>query len=439
MRVVSGSDVSASLFDRARAVSPGGVNSPVRAFKAVGGTPRFMSSASGSWLTDADGNRYVDLVASWGPMLLGHAHPEVVAAVQAAAARGTSFGTPSEPEVELAEEIVARTPVDLVRMVSSGTEATMSAIRLARGFTGRDVVVKFAGCYHGHVDSLLAEAGSGVVTFGLPGTPGVPDAFTAETLVLPYNDPAAVRAVFSEHGDRIACVITEAAAGNMGAVAPEPGFNAFLARTCREHGALFVSDEVMTGFRASRQGYWGIDGAVEGWAPDLMTFGKVMGGGFPAAAFGGREDVMRMLAPEGPVYQAGTLSGNPVATTAGLTTLRLATDEVYTHLDDLASTIQTMLRDALGAAGVPHVVQSAGTLFSPYLGRTEPVRDFSDAQDQDPAAYRAFFHAMLEHGVYLPPSSYEAWFVSDSLDDDALDQIEKALSAAAPAAAAATA
>ncbi|HYG94337.1 MAG TPA: glutamate-1-semialdehyde 2,1-aminomutase, partial [Nocardioides sp.] len=268
---------SEALFERARAVTPGGVNSPVRAFNAVGGTPRFIASAEGPWLTDVDGNTYVDLICSWGPMLLGHAHPEVVTAVNAAVSRGTSYGTPTENEVALVEEIVARTPVERLRLVSSGTEATMSAIRLARGFTGRDVVVKFAGCYHGHVDSLLAAAGSGLTTFSIPGTPGVPESSTALTLVLPYNDRAAVTEVFREYGDRIACLVTEAAPGNMGVVPPEPGFNAFLAETCRAHGALFVSDEVMTGFRVSRSGQWGTDGAVEGWVPDLMTFGKVMG------------------------------------------------------------------------------------------------------------------------------------------------------------------
>src|SRR5215213_3702703 len=268
---------SQALFARASAVTPGGVNSPVRAFRAVGGTPRFIRSASGARLIDVDGREYVDLVGSWGPMLLGHAHPEVMAAVREALARGTSYGTPTEIEVDLAEEIVGRTPVDQVRLVSSGTEATMSAIRLARGFTSRDVVVKFAGCYHGHVDALLAAAGSGLATFAIPGTPGVPESSTALTLVLPYNDRAAVTAAFAEHGERIACLITEAAPGNMGVVPPEPGFNAFLAATCARHGALFISDEVMTGFRVSASGQWGLDGANEGWWPDLMTFGKVMG------------------------------------------------------------------------------------------------------------------------------------------------------------------
>ncbi len=425
---------SEELFDRARAVTPGGVNSPVRAFNAVGGTPRFIASARGAWLTDVDGNEYVDLICSWGPMLLGHAHPEVVAAVQTAVARGTSYGTPTEGEVALVEEIIARTPVEKVRLVSSGTEATMSAIRLARGVTGRDVVVKFAGCYHGHLDALLASAGSGLTTFSIPGTPGVPDSSTALTLVLPYNDRTAVEAVFAEHGDRIACLITEAAPGNMGVVPPEPGFNAFLAETCRQHGALFVSDEVMTGFRVSASGQWGTDGALEGWRPDLMTFGKVMGGGLPAAAFGGRSDVMSALAPDGPVYQAGTLSGNPIATAAGLATLRLATAEVYDRLDTVADILRTGVTDAFTAVGVPHVIQSTGSMFSVFL-TDEPALDFAGASRTDAAAYGAFFHAMLERGVHLPPSAYEAWFVSAAHDDRAVQTVLNALPAAAAAAA----
>jgi glutamate-1-semialdehyde 2,1-aminomutase len=429
---------SAALFRRARAVTPGGVNSPVRAFNAVGGTPLFIESAAGPYLTDVDGNTYVDLVCSWGPMLLGHAHPAVLDAVHEAVGRGTSYGTPTRPEVELAEEIVARTPVEQVRLVSSGTEATMSAIRLARGFTGRELVVKFAGCYHGHVDSLLAAAGSGLATFGVPGTPGVPAASTAATLVLPYNDTAAVKAVFAEYGDRIACLITEAAPGNMGVVPPAPGFNELLARSCAEHGALFVSDEVMTGFRVTRNGQYGLDGAIEGWAPDLMTFGKVMGGGFPAAAFGGRAEVMSRLAPEGPVYQAGTLSGNPVATTAGLTTLRLATDEVYRHLDRAAATIQDAVTAALTRAGVPHVVQATGSMFSVFFvdEAVTEVPDFEAAGRQHTDRFAAFFHAMLDQGVYLPPSAFEVWFVSAAHDDAALDRVVSALPAAARAAAA---
>ena len=379
---------SADWFERAHRVTPGGVNSPVRAFNAVGGTPRFMASGQGAWLRDVDGNEYVDLICSWGPLLLGHAHPEIQAAVAEAVSRGTSYGTPTRSEVELAEAIVERTPVEKVRLVSSGTEATMSAIRLARGFTGRDLVVKFAGCYHGHVDSLLAEAGSGLATHriegAVPGSPGVPAATTAATLVLPYNDRAAVEAAFAERGSEIACLVTEASPGNMGVVPPEPGFNQFLAETCARHGALFVSDEVMTGFRVSRQGQWGLDGAREGWRPDLVTFGKVMGGGFPAAAFGGRADVMSMLSPEGPVYQAGTLAGNPIATTAGLATLRLATDEVYAHIDAAAKTLSTAVGEELTRAGVPHVVQSGGNMFSVFFTSDgQPVRDYAAAASQD--------------------------------------------------------
>jgi glutamate-1-semialdehyde 2,1-aminomutase len=426
-------DRSEALFARASAVTPGGVNSPVRAFRAVGGTPRFIRSASGARLTDVDGQQYVDLVGSWGPMLLGHAHPEVMAAVREALTRGTSYGAPTEAEVELGEEIVGRTPVEQVRLVSSGTEATMSALRLARGFTGRDVVVKFAGCYHGHVDALLAAAGSGLTTLAVPGTPGVPETATALTRVLPYNDRDALSALFAEDGDRIACVITEAAPGNMGVIGPDPGFNQFLAQTCAAHGALLVSDEVMTGFRASRRGQWGLDGALEGWTPDLMTFGKVMGGGFPAAAFGGRADVMAMLSPLGPVYQAGTLSGNPIAATAGLTTLRLATDDVYARVTEVGDAIKLGVDEALCDAGVPHAVQSAGTMFSVFF-TDGPVRDYDDAQRQDTAAYAAFFHAMLDRGVYLPPSAYEAWFVSSAHDDASVETILDALPEAAAAA-----
>jgi glutamate-1-semialdehyde 2,1-aminomutase len=433
-----GTAESAALFDRARTVIPGGVNSPVRAFAAVGGTPRFVRAAHGPYVVDVDGNEYVDLVCSWGPLLLGHAHPEVVAAVTRAAGAGTSYGMPTPVEVELAEEIVARTPVDSLRLVSSGTEATMSAIRLARGFTGRDVVVKFAGHYHGHVDSLLASAGSGLATLAVPGTPGVPADFTAHTVVLPYNDPEAVDRAFAEHGDRIACLITEAAAGNMGLVPPRPGFNRFLAETCARHGALLVSDEVMTGFRVSRTGRWGLDGAVEGWRPDLMTFGKVMGGGFPAAAFGGRADVMAHLAPQGAVYQAGTLSGNPVAATAGLTTLRLATDDVYATIDAAARTVREAASAALAAAGVPHVAQRDGTMFSVFFPDSDDVtevRDFAAAQRQRTDRFAAFFRSMLAQGVHLPPSAFEAWFLSSAHDDAALDRVLAALPGAARAAA----
>ena len=431
----AGVATSQALLARARAVTPGGVNSPVRAFRAVGGTPRFIASAKGPWLTDVDGNRYVDLICSWGPMILGHAHPAVEEAVQRAATAGFSFGTPSENEVALAEEIVSRVePLEQVRLVSSGTEATMSALRLARGATGRSKVVKFAGCYHGHVDPLLAAAGSGVATFGLPDSAGVPESSAHETIVLPYNDVQAVEAAFAEHGDQIACVITEASPGNMGVVPPAPGFTDALRRITTQYGALLISDEVMTGFRCSAAGWYGLEGKPEGGAPDLFTFGKVMGGGFPAAAFGGSARLMGKLAPDGPVYQAGTLSGNPVATAAGLTTLQHCVPEVYDRLDVVAHTIADAASAALTDAGVAHTVQWAGSMFSVFF--TEgPVTNYEQAKAQDTAAHSRFFHAMLDQGVHLPPSAFEAWFVSASHDDAAVAHVLDALPRAAAAAA----
>ncbi|MFD4958479.1 glutamate-1-semialdehyde 2,1-aminomutase [Microbacterium sp. NPDC058389] len=432
---------NAQEFDRARGAMPGGVNSPVRAFGSVAETPRFFVSASGPYVTDVEGREYVDLVGSWGPAILGHAHPAVVKAVQDAAAHGLGFGASTPGETELAELIAARVtrdgahPVERVRLVSTGTEATMTAIRLARGATGRDLVVKFAGHYHGHSDGLLAEAGSGVATLAMPGSAGVPAAIAAQTLVIPYNDLDAVREVFTARGDEIATVIVEAAPANMGIVPPAHGFNAALADIVHAHGALLILDEVLTGFRVGPAGWYGIDPVP--FTPDLITFGKVVGGGLPLAAIGGPAALMELLAPLGPVYQAGTLSGNPLAVAAGRATLDHLDEAAYARIDAAATTIAEAAASALTDAGVTHVLQRSGNLFSIQFAPQAPT-DYDTVKAQEAFRYPPFFRTMLAQGVSLPPSVFEAWFVSASHDDAAVARILAALPAAARAAAEAT-
>lgn len=415
---------SERLFAEAQRVLPGGVNSPVRAFKSVGGTPRFIARGEGPYLIDVDGNRYVDLIMSWGPLILGHAHPEVLRAIVDAAGRGTTYGAPTEAEVRLAERVVATFPsVEMVRFVSSGTEATMSALRLARAATGRSAFIKFDGCYHGHADALLAAAGSGVATLGLPDSPGVTAATVADTLIVGYNDLAGVQAAFAARKDGIAAVIVEPVAGNMGVVPPAPGFLEGLRAITRKHGSVLIFDEVMTGWRVHPRGAQ----VLYGIAPDLTCLGKVVGGGLPAAAYGGRRDLMEQVAPAGKVYQAGTLSGNPLAMAAGLATLDvLARPGVWDAAERWASrAAETILRVA-GRAGVPVTVQRVGTMFTPFfIG--EPVRSYADARRSDKARYNAVFHAMLDGGVYLAPSAFEAAFTSSVHGDRELEIFESAL------------
>ena len=418
---------SERLYAAAQRLLPGGVNSPVRAFKGVGGTPRFIVRGEGSTLIDADGNRYVDLVLSWGPLILGHAHPAVVAAVVETVRHGTTFGAPTELEIRLAERVVATFPgMQMVRFVSSGTEALMSAVRLVRAATGRRLIVKFEGCYHGHADALLAAAGSGVATLGLPDTPGITPETVADTVVLTFNDLAGVETLFSARGEEIAAVLVEPVAGNMGVVPPVPGFLEGLRTVTRRYGALLVFDEVMTGWRVHPRGAQ----VLYGVTPDITCVGKVVGGGFPAAAYGGQRDVMELIAPAGPVYQAGTLSGNPVAMAAGLATLDALNERgLWQRAADWADQAATMIASAGERAGIPVTVQRVGTMFTPFF-TDRPVRTFEEAKRTDREAYARFFHVLLDAGIYLPPSAYEAAFTSVVHGDRELELLDSALGAA---------
>jgi glutamate-1-semialdehyde 2,1-aminomutase len=421
---------STELFERAQRVIPGGVNSPVRAFKAVGRTPLFIESAAGPNITDVDGRVYIDYVGSWGPMILGHAHPVVIEAIQKAAERGTSYGAPTQLEVELAEEIVSAFPsIERVRLTSSGTEAVMTAIRLARGFTGRDRIIKFEGCYHGHVDSLLVKAGSGLATFAMPDSAGIPADLARNTIVLPYNNPEVLTKVFQEQGGEIAGVIVEPVAGNMGCVLPQAGFLEQLRKLTARHGALLIFDEVITGFRLT---YGGAQ-KLYGINPDLTCLGKIIGGGLACAAVGGRADVMDLLAPLGPVYQAGTLSGNPLAVTAGLMTLRLLRElDPYEELERRSAKLERGLRDVANEAGVVLTINRAGSMLTAFF-TAGPVSDWQSAKKADAKRYAAFFCAMLEEGVYLAPSQFECAFVSlahtDEVIDETIEAARKAMTA----------
>ncbi|HLG17747.1 MAG TPA: glutamate-1-semialdehyde 2,1-aminomutase [Blastocatellia bacterium] len=422
---------SDELFQRAQNVIPGGVNSPVRAFRAVGRTPLFITSAAGSNIADTDGNTYIDYVGSWGPMILGHAHPAVIEAVRAAAERGTSYGAPTEIEIELAEEIIAAFPsIERVRLVSSGTEATMTAIRLARGFTGRDRVVKFEGCYHGHTDSLLVKAGSGLATFGTPDSAGIPEALARNTIVLPYNDRAAIEKLSEEQGSEIACVIVEPVAGNMGCVPPRAGYLETLREVTARYGSLLIFDEVITGFRVA---YGGAQ-QLYGVRPDLTCLGKIIGGGLPLAAFGGRAEVMEQIAPLGPVYQAGTLSGNPLAVTAGLATLRLLTEmNPYEQLERAGARIERGLMDAALEAEIPATINRIGSMLTAFFN-DGAVRDWASARKSDTDRYARFFRAMLDRGVYLAPSQFECAFISIAHPDEVIDKTLQAARASMAAA-----
>jgi len=419
---------SEELFEQAARFIPGGVNSPVRAFKAVSGTPFFTARSEGAYLFDADGKRYIDYVLSWGPMIMGHNHPQVRAAVQQAAEKGLSFGTPTELEIELAQKICEYLPgMDLVRMVNSGTEATMSAIRLARGYTGRDKIVKFEGCYHGHSDSLLVKAGSGALTLGVPSSPGVPAELADHTLTLNFNDAENVREAFTRFGQEIACIIVEPVAGNMNCIPPQPGFLECLREVCDEHGSVLIFDEVMTGFRFGLQGAQGFYNVQ----PDLTTLGKVIGGGMPVGAFGGRAEIMQQIAPLGPVYQAGTLSGNPIAMTAGLATLEIiSADGFYEPLFERTTALAEGLERVAAEAGVAFTTNHAGTMFGGFFTERDTVSNYQQVMACDTEAFSRFFHAMLDGGVYLAPASYEAGFLSSAHTDE---DINATLDAAATA------
>jgi glutamate-1-semialdehyde 2,1-aminomutase len=413
--------ISETLFEEAQRYIPGGVNSPVRAFRAVGGTPRFIARATGAKIYDVDGREYIDYVASWGPMILGHAHPQVVQAVQQAATRGTSYGAPTAGELTLARMICEAFPsIELVRLVSSGTEAAMSAIRLARGYTQRDVIVKFDGCYHGHTDGLLVQAGSGATTFGIPNSGGVPVSYTQQTLSLPFNDLEAVREAFLRHRGRIAAVVLEPIPGNMGVVLPQPGFLQGLRQLTADDGALLVFDEVITGFRVQYGGAQHLYGVI----PDLTILGKIIGGGLPVGAFGGRRDIMEHIAPLGPVYQAGTLSGNPLAVTAGIETLRLLREPgVYEGLEAKARRLCEGVHAAAERAGVALYATRVGSMFCAFL-TAQPVTDYASASTSDTLRFRRYFHAMLDAGVYIAPSQFEAGFVSTA---HTVDDIERTI------------